>query len=207
MRNMNAVLILGILTILAVVAAFYHYVGSSRKISISGDDWGVFGDYFGGVAGTLLSFISIILLVHTVRIQIKQLANSEHEVLKRDLLAHVTKADDEIQHWLLRKLAYVGIEGETIEFGDIVWGLVSSSVVNSGEFRIAAERLLKLTCLYCGALALYRDNIDSYFIFNYHKQKAQSLVSFLKENQQLLNQMAGPSLDVCQMHLDGSSDA
>ena len=207
MRKINAVLIIGILTIVAVAAAFYHYVGSSCEISISGDDWGVFGDYFGGVAGTLLSFISIILLVYTVRVQIEQLSNSEHEMLKRDLLAHVTKADNEIQHWLLRKLAYEAVVGETVEFGDIVWGLVNSNAVNRKEFSIAAERLLKLTCLYCEALELYRANINGYFIFKYHQQKAQSLVSFLKENQQFLNQMAGPSLSFCQMGLNGSNDA
>lgn len=92
----------------------------------------------------------------------------------------MTKADDEIQHWLLRKLAYEKIEGESVEFGDIVWGLVSSSSVNSKEFGIAADRLLKLTCFYCEALALYRDNIDGYFIFKYHGKRRNLWCHFLK---------------------------
>ncbi|WP_170874220.1 hypothetical protein, partial [Xanthomonas graminis] len=136
-----------------------------------------------------------------------QIATAEHETLKRDLLAHVTKADDEIERWLQRKLAAITTNGSTVELGDIVWGLLKPSLVDSKEFRSAVVRLHELTCLYCEALALYRDNIDPYFIFKYHRQKAQALLNFLKEHQGCLGQMAGPSLQFCQMHIDGKHEA
>lgn len=193
----------GLLVISIVSGAYYFIVGSAYPLSSNGEDWGNFGDYFGGVAGALLSFLSILLLVYTIHLQIHQLSDAQHETLKRDLLAHVTKADDEIERWLQRKLPYRSMSGQTVEFGDVVWGILQSRDINGQEFERAVVRLHVLTCLYCEALALYRDNIDPYFIFKYHKQKAKTLLGFLEEHRALLGQMAGPSLNFCQMHLDG----
>ncbi|MDI3258914.1 MAG: hypothetical protein QJR02_04370 [Sinobacteraceae bacterium] len=197
------VLVVGLLLIAGVGGAYYVHVGVDKIFSTNGQDWAQFGDYFGGVAGALLSFLSILLLVYTIYLQSEQLSDAQHEILKRDLLAHVTKADEEITHWLERKLAALNLAGETVEFGDVVWGLLEPNYVNAKEFKLATTRLHKLTCLYCEALALYRDNIDPYFIFKYHRQKAQTLLDFLKAHQELLGQMAAPSLQFCQMHLDG----
>ena len=207
MSRILFVFVVGLLLIAAVGGAYYAYVGFELPLSTRGQDWGEFGDYFGGVAGALLAFISVLLLVYTIHLQSEQLSSAQHEMLKRDLLAHVTKADDEIGHWLQRKLAAHNIAGETVEFGDVVWGLLEPNYVNAKEFKLATIRLHELTCLYCEALALYRDNIDPYFIFKYHRQKAQSLLNFLKEHQDLLGQMSGPSLAFCQMHLDGHDEA
>jgi hypothetical protein len=198
-----SVVALGLLIVSAVAGAYYIFVGEAQPLSSSGEDWGTFGDYFGGVAGALLSFLSILLLVYTIQLQVQQLSDSQHETLKRDLLAHVTKADDEIERWLQRKLAYVSMSGQTIEFGDVVWGILKCKDINPPEFERAVVRLHLLTCLYCEALGLYRDNIDPYFIFKYHRQKAKALLKFLEEHKALLGQMAGPSLQFCEMHLDG----
>ncbi len=207
MKKINTLLFIGFITVLLVGVAFYYYVGMASEISKNGVDWGIFGDYFGGVAGTLLSFISILLLVFTIRIQNDQFLHSYQEALKRDVLAHVEKVDDEIQYWLARKLAYQSINGQTIEFGDVVWGIVGFTSVNKNELEVAIKRLLQLTILYCEALALYRENINGYFIFKYHQQKAQSLVSFLKANQSYLSPNSDISLKFCQMHLDGKDRA
>jgi hypothetical protein len=197
-----AVFLIGLLVLAIVGGAYYAYVGFAYPISVDGEHWNYFGGFFGGVAGTLLTFISILLLVYTVHLQTTQLSDTQHETLKRDSLAHVNKADNEIEHWLQRKLA-ASAHGETVEFGDVVWGIIEPSYVNAKEFGLAVVRLHRLTCLYCEALALYRDNINPYFIFKYHRQKAESLLEFLRQNQRLLGQMAGPSLEFCQMHLDG----
>ncbi|SCX25210.1 hypothetical protein SAMN05216379_12626 [Nitrosomonas eutropha] len=205
MSRILLVLIVGLLLIATVGGIYYAYVGFDKPFSTSGEDWGQFGDYFGGVSSALLAFISILLLVYTIHLQSEQLSGVQHEMLKRDLLAHVTKADDEIMHWLERELAALK-SGETVEFGDVVWGILEPNYINPKEFKLATVRLHKLTCLYCEALALYRDNIDPHFIFKYHHQKAQSLLNFLKDHQKLLDRMAGPSLQFCQMHLDGKHE-
>lgn len=202
MSRILFVLVIGLLLIAAVAGAYYAYVGLGLPLSTNGQDWGEFRDYFGGVAGALLAFLSI-LLVYTIHLQSAQLSAAQREMLKRDLLAHVTKADDEIGHWLQRRLAAHNVAEETVEFGDVVWGLLEPSYINAKEFKLATVRLHKLTGLYCEVLALYRANIEPYFIFKYHKQKAQSFLDFLKLHEGLLDQVAGPSLKFCRMHLDG----
>lgn len=207
MSKIIFVLLAGIALIVGVGGAYYSYVGSGLPPSTNSEAWAQFGSYFGGVAGALLSFISILLLVYTVHLQSGQLAEAQHETLKRDLLAHVTKAEHEVNHWLERRLAARSAEGVTVEFGDVVWGILDPTYINPKEFKKATVRLHELVCLYCESLALYRDNIDSFFIFKYHKQKAQTLLSFLTQHQGALGQMAGPSLKFCQMHLNGEHEA
>ncbi|MBN8734936.1 MAG: hypothetical protein J0H27_01575 [Xanthomonadales bacterium] len=207
MKRILLVFLIGVALLLAVGGLFYTHVGIRHVLSHNASDWASFGEYFGGVAGTLLAFISILLLVYTVYIQNEQLSNAQHQMLKRDLLAHVTKADDEIGHWLGRQIALPSLSGATVEFGDVVWGLLEPKQVDPKEFQRAVVRLHVLTCLYCEALALYRDNIDPYFIFKYHRQKAESLLKFLTTHQVLLGPMAGPSLKFCQMGLDGQHES
>lgn len=202
MIRVALVFLIGAAIMVAAVVAFHHWVGAGVPISKSGPDWGTFGDYFGGVAGTLVSFISILLIVYTIHQQSRQLASVEEETLKRDLLQHIAKADEEIERWLQRKLAGT-TDGQVVEFGDVVWGLVKPGYVSSVELTAALERLLKLTCTYCGSIALYKDNINTHFIFQQHLQKAKDLVSFLEQHVGKLSQMAGPSLSICRNHLDG----
>lgn len=207
MLSIRLVFSIGLLLIAAVSGMYYAYVGFEKPLSINGEDWGQFGDYFGGVAGALLSFISILLLIYSIHLQSEQISDAQHEILKRDLLAHVTKADDEIEHWLQRKLANANMAGETVEFGDVVWGILEPSYINAKDFKRALVRLHQLTCLYCEALALYRDEINPYFILKHHRQKAKSLLDFLEDHQSHLGQMAGPSLRYCRMHLNGQHEA
>ena len=184
----------------AVTTGFHYWVGSGLPMSRSGQDWGVFGDYFGGVAGTLLSFLSILLIVYTIHQQSVQIASAQYEALRKDLLQHISKADDEVERWLHKKLAAT-TQGELVEFGDVVWGLVKAGFVSSNELKAALERLLKLTCTYCGSLGLYKDNINTHFIYQQHRQKAEDLVSFLEAHIDKLPQMAAPALAICRGHL------
>lgn len=154
MKRILLVFLIGVALLLAVGGLFYTHVGIRHVLSHNASDWASFGEYFGGVAGTLLAFISILLLVYTVYIQNEQLSNAQHQMLKRDLLAHVTKADDEIGHWLGRQIALPSLSGATVESGDVVWGLLEPKQVDPKEFQRAVVRLHVLTCLYCEALAL-----------------------------------------------------
>lgn len=206
MIRVASVFLVGTAIMIAAVAAFNHWVGRGLPISMSGQDWGIFGDYFGGVAGTLLSFVSILLIVYTIHQQGIQIAAAEEETLKRDLLQHISKADEEIERWLHKKIA-----GTTdcllVELGDVVWGLVKPGYVNKEELSAALERLLKLTCTYCASIGLYKDNINTHFIFQQHRQKAEDLVSFLEQQLDKLPQMTGPSLAICKKHLHGEVEA
>lgn len=49
---------------------YYQFGGSSTTLSENKEIWGQFGDYFGGVLNPILSFISILLLIKSVKMQL-----------------------------------------------------------------------------------------------------------------------------------------
>lgn len=195
----------GIALIAGLSLAFYLTVGVGLPLSNAGDDWADFGSYFGGVAGAVFSFLSMLLIVYTLHQQGQQIESAQDDAQRLKLLEYVSKADDEIERWLQRRL--MSRQGREIEFGDIVWGIVKPGYVEPQEFSAALTRLHKLTCAYCAALALYEDNVDPYFIFALHRQKADELLSFLEDHTSQLGQMAGPSLAICRAHLRGEEHA
>lgn len=199
------VFLIGSAVIVGVAYPFYKYVGLGQLLSASAADWGVFGDYFGGVSGSLLSFISVLLILYTIDQQRIQIEITRDDALKKDLLQNVSKASDEVDWWLRKRLAAQQGDKE-VEFGDIVWGIVRPEYANQREFSLALIRLHKLTCNYCVSLGLYKDNIDAYFIFQQHSQKADELISFLEQHQDKLPNMAGPSLEFCKLHIHGKSE-
>ena len=200
------VFLAGAAAIAGTLFAFYLNLGLGLPLSDTASDWGIFGDYFGGVTGALLSFISILLIVYTIDQQSRQIEHARQEAFKRDLLQNVSKADDEIDNWLRKRLAAQRGEKD-VEFGDIVWGIVAADYASSTEFTAAAVRLHKLTCNYCLSLGLYKENIDTNFIFQQHSQKADELITFLEKHQGKLSNMAGPSLAFCKLHIHGKSEA
>jgi len=192
---------LGIAVIAGVTLAFYFSVGAHLSLSDSPKDWAIFASYFGGVAGTLLSFLSITLILYTISQQNIQIESSQEEMLKRDILHYISRADDEIERWLQRDLASTS-EGGYVKFGDIVWGIVTPTYASKKELVAAIERLHKLTCTYCVSLGLYKDNINTYFIFQHHRQKAEDLIAFIDTHKEKLDDMVMPSLDFCKSHLN-----
>ena len=154
------VFLVGVAAIAAVCLMFYLLVGVGLPFSKVAQDWAIFGNYFGGVVGSLLSFFSILLIVYTIHQQSLQIEFVQKETLKRDLLQSVSKADEEIERWLQRRLSAASHEKD-IEFGDIVWGIVRQNYADQVEFKAALTRLYKLTCMYCAALGLYKENINT----------------------------------------------
>jgi hypothetical protein len=57
--------------ILITFGLYYYQFGMGPTVLSKGKDvWGQFGDYFGGVLNPILSFISILLLIKSVRMQL-----------------------------------------------------------------------------------------------------------------------------------------
>jgi len=201
MKNILVVFAIGLVVIIATVGAFYNYVGLDRPISSNSSDWSNFGSYFGGVVGSIFSFLSIILLVYTIFQQSKNIKLANSEAIKLDMLRYLSRADEEIDQWLKTELASSKSDA-TVKFGAIVWGVVEPSYVNQTELEKSLERLLKLTCSYTSALALYEDNVDPYFIYKHHYTKAIDIIEFLEGQKNHLGNMAGASLSLCRHQLD-----
>ncbi len=87
MKKYNALLLLSIALIICPLVLFYCYIG---KNGFSNDPthWGVFGDYFGGVFGTIISIITLYLVYLTYVKQTKILIQSQFETSFFSLLNH-----------------------------------------------------------------------------------------------------------------------
>ncbi|MGE0673883.1 MAG: hypothetical protein AB7O64_12575 [Methylibium sp.] len=205
MLRFIAFAIIALCIVAAVGGAFYLGVGVGAKPSEAAKDWADFGSFFGGVAGALLSFFTVLLLIYGSHQQLGQIQDAQDETRKRDLLQYVTRAEDHVDHWLSRKLPTAN--GGHIELGDIVWGLSLPDVVSRSLFDRSLERLLRLMCSYSAALGLYRANVDHYFVYQLHREKALALLEYLHAHQDSLSLMAGPSIQFCRMHIEGKSAA
>lgn len=201
MKNIVIVFLTGLIVIAVAVWTFYNYVGIGQSFSADSSDWSDFGSYFGGVVGPIFSFLSIILLVYTIFQQSKNIDLATNEALKLDILRYVSRSDEEIDNWLKTEIAY-SQDKTVVQLGMIVWGVVKPSCVNEKELAVCLERLLKLTCSYTSAIALYEDNVDPYFIYRHHYTKAMDLINFLENHKQGLSQMAAPSLAMSRHQLE-----
>lgn len=89
----------GIATCL-LVAAFYLFYFRGN-ISLSQEKWAQFGDYFGGVAGPILSLFALIALLITIVLQLEQLELSRNELEEtRKELNRSASAQEQSQQYL-----------------------------------------------------------------------------------------------------------
>ena len=65
---------LGVFVFAAYFLAFHDSLSSKQEV------WGQFGDFVGGTLNPILSFLSLIALVFTVLVQVRQLDNSRDEL-------------------------------------------------------------------------------------------------------------------------------
>lgn len=190
--------LIGIGIALLIFLSYFFFGQFSPEPSTQNADWGAFGSYFGGIAGPVFTFISALFIAATIRQQ-------REEMTKQDMLRYLMKIDDDISHLLTRRI-HVGND-RYVELGDMVSGIESPAEFHAPSYKAALEKLLKLTASYCEAIALYRANVDGYFIFKAYQQRARELVAYLGEKTKYLNQMAGPTLGFCKLHIEGASDA
>ncbi|MFC1503453.1 hypothetical protein ACFL53_03765 [Pseudomonadota bacterium] len=186
MKYINMFVLVGLVVILGTGLIFYLNVGLGNPISENDQNWAAFGSYFGGVVGALLSFVSILLLVVTIRQQSEQIQKSEIDSRKLELLNFVGRADIEIEQWLKIRLAVrVGKPGMDVEFGLVVWGIVSPCYVNSSEVKSAFDRLIVLTEMYSAAIA--QCSTEDFLVIKQHKQKCVEILKFLKSKRQMID--------------------
>lgn len=201
---MIRVIIITLLCLFVIIlasGAFYLFVGEGLPISTKGSDWSAFGSYFGGVVGPIFSFLSTILLFYTIMQQSKNIEHVNSEALKLDMLRYVSRAEEEIEQWLRTDIASVN-DGRTVQLGLVVRGIVKPQYVNTDELNASLIRLVKLTCTYTSSIALYKDNVDPYFIYKHHCEKAIDLISFLDKEHSRLGPMDSRSLAICRSQLE-----
>jgi len=200
-KSLLLISLFGLAIVITVPLAFYKFVGRGIPFSNSGGDWAVFGEYFGGVAGALLSFLSIILILYTIWQQSEQIKTVQKETQRSDLIKCIFFAYTEIDKNLEAKLAS-SAGHEVIDFGYIVRGIVASGYASQVEFSRALQRLFQLTSMYCNCIGEYKNNFDNTdSVYQIHSQKAEELLKFIEENTKLKNKEFDIQMKNCKSQL------
>lgn len=71
-----------IFILISVLSAIYFYNSTFNWLSPSPNrgEWGAMGDYFGGLINPLLSFFTIVLLLLSIKIQVRELKATTQEL-------------------------------------------------------------------------------------------------------------------------------
>lgn len=192
-------LLFGLAAILIVVLFYVYGGGFSGPLSTNSTDWGVFGDYFGGVLGAVFGFVSFILLLATVLLQEQQIERMYDESLKQNHVNYMNEIYSDIKYLFARKLK---TKNEEIEFGDLVVGSSDSEPLDNEAFSNILDKLHQNLSEYSLALRLYKDNFDEYFQYRAHKRRVTMLANFLKKHEYRLGSMADPSLGIIFQNLE-----
>jgi uncharacterized membrane protein len=179
-----AITIVGLLSIIGAFCLYVYGGGFSHGLSAQSQDWGSFGDYFGGVAGPVLGLISIAILGITLLQQSYQLDQQFREGLKQDALRFVGKVQDDLDRLLEREVELS--TGDKVPFGDLVDGLAQGEPSNVERYSALLKRLFLMHGQYHDSLKLYKANVDAYFVYQAHSRRLKEVQDFLEANKRFL---------------------
>lgn len=147
-----------------------------------------------------MGFGSVVLLVTTILQQEIQLQKLHEDNLKQSHLRYLDSLHQDIQHLMARRL--LASTNNELEFGDFVLSPLHKPT-NTRIFNAYVVRLLELLAHYAEALALYRDNIDSYFEFKAHRSRVKYYFEFLGMHTNVLTASEQITLGFIRHHLEG----
>ena len=165
-------------------------------------EWGDFGNFMAGVAGPLLLFIILLLIIQLHRQQAQYFAKIFDSSRHLEMMRHLGKIDEDITRLLSHQFP---VDHHYVQLGDLVDGLseTQETLRDNPSYRAAMNKLLQLNATYCEAIGLYRNDVASQFTFSIHLQRGHELLSYLERNREVLNPMTKQALSYCKMHLEG----
>lgn len=191
--------------VIIIAAAFVYFLLPTvvpEAEALTTVDWGNFGNYMSGVAGPLLLFIILVMMISLIRKQASYFDKIFDESKRLEMLRHLGKIDDDLTRLLSHEFE---VDGRYVQLGDLVDGLADATELlrDNASYGAAMEKLLKLTSIYCEAIGTYRNDVASQFTFDIHLQRGRELHSYLERNRDVLSPMIRQALSYCKMHLDG----
>ncbi|KTQ46062.1 hypothetical protein [Enterobacter cancerogenus] len=102
--------------IVSVCALYYFNFGVHGQLSTKTDVWAQFGDYLGGVVNPILSFITIYLLINSIKLQREANLSLINEVKRQELLEEYKKF--EVRFFHLIECQDSNFERFNIQVGD-----------------------------------------------------------------------------------------
>lgn len=157
--------IIAALSLIFVVSAFYFYNFYIKlDYAISGDTavWGQIGDYFGGILNPILSFISMCLLIKSLRLQ-----NEANESLRKELIN--SEKTEKIR-----------------SFETLFFNMIDSQKMSFGSFNIKITIKSRVVVI-CGAEAVIKieENIENLRKQNQNNSQINKYLKKIDSNDQI----------------------
>ncbi|MBB5360894.1 hypothetical protein HDE76_004146 [Rhodanobacter sp. ANJX3] len=192
------------LVVLAGTLAAYHWLGGfGSPFSHHVSDWANFGTYVGGVAGPLLSFLALIAVVWTLRLQYALLERDRERQMADRHVRWLEAVYKDMQDVLHAPLVTTLGAGAVTSIHAVLTKEVDVKAVNSVFFKTRIAELMGLLSQYCEAVALYRDNITAYFDLKIFVDRGARVLDLIKPFNAALGTMSPITIEFCDMHLRG----
>jgi hypothetical protein len=172
-------------TMIGAVWVYARSGGFSDAVSRGNQDWSAFGSYFGGMATAIVGFASVVILSITLLQQQSQMGHQSKNELKQDILSLIDKAEGKIDKLLQHEFAPV--DGRPITLQEVVDGIRSMPELATPPYSSMIIRLFLLTGEYVESLMLYRDNVNPYFVYRFHRKRIEEIYAFLEKNGKCLD--------------------
>ena len=191
----------GLCLIVLLLVLYFGYGAAWAEIAGAPVDFAEFGAFFGGVLTPLLLWITLFLILHSLRVQKRELLKLAQSTEIQDMLRYLARYDDDLTH-LLRREIVNGDPTRKAEFGDYVDSTLVFPKTPDSFFKSAMDKLLRLTANYCEAIGASRTVLGGNFMYDVHDSKARDLVVCLDKHKEHLSPMARQALSFCKKHLD-----
>lgn len=185
-------------------AVYYFHLGLGLKIlgsgiSDDGQHWGQFGDYFGGVVGTLVTCVSVYWLGLTFSQQREQVMAARLEQKRLEILKYLEHIERHLSQML--ELNIRAINGKKIHrLVDVLATIEAARIVDRYDFVEAFNNFLELLSSYCIGIGKVRDTGDGWMI-DYHTFRARHFIELcyyrtgmlgdkMQENEEKLHELS-----------------
>lgn len=196
---------LGLLALALTIAAYPLLGHFGFPFATNSSEWANFGTYLGGVAGPLLSFLALIAVAWTVRLQ--------YDLLRRDL---EKQTSDQHIRWLeaiygdildLMSAPLRSTHGaESTTTRAVLHLEVERATADPAILKARLHELLKLLTQYCQAVALYRENVTEFFDARIFQDRGARILDRLKPFLSVLGSNTAIQIEFCDMHLRGETE-
>lgn len=194
--------VLGILVLVGTIGTYLWIGGFGPTLATNSVDWANFGSYVGGVAGPLLSFLALMAVVWTVRLQ--------YDLLQRD---HDRQLADQHVRWLdalyqdMLGILYAPLGMATGSGVTSLWAVLNEETNPAGAnptiFQARTKELMRLLGQYCEAVALYRDNVTKYFDARIFADRGARILDRIKPFHAIIGSLSPVTLEFLDMNLRG----
>lgn len=169
-----AALLLAVVSVLLVFFVLYLYTAQfGDGLSYRHERWAQFGDYIGGVLGTVFAFFALLALLVTLRLQSRELKNSSEELRNSALALKQQSESLLIQNFENRFFSMLSLHHQIVNAIDLRSSKVVSSI-GRDSLKVIYSRLVDelapvLSGNYLDARAGYQSCYDIFYEKHSHE--------------------------------------